>query len=90
MTYCNMPDYYDANTAANAFVPAKEEPTRCDCGEVTKGGNVYCDMCLRQIKEIMEDALDSLKRCCEFTEEQANEAFVYWVENEDVFEEVKC
>lgn len=89
LNYCR--DYYDADRVAqescDALYTEKEEETRCDCGNVSERGSVYCRDCLNNGDAIMQKAVNEVMLYNNCTEDQAEQFACYWLENTEEFKE---
>lgn len=88
----HLRDYYDADAVANEYAARraeKEPPTFCDCGAEAEPGQEYCRACLDVLGAVMRDAIGSLRCDAGFTEEEAEQAVGYWMENMEEFKEGK-
>lgn len=84
-------EYYDPNEIAEEsyierYSIVQNEPTRCDCGEPIEEGFPYCHMHLDDLDFIMMNTKKYLQESG-FSEEDAELAMVYWLENTGEFEE---
>lgn len=84
-----MRDHYDANMVANESAGRAEHdpPALCDCGAAAEPGRAYCRTCAEAIGLTMRKAAETLRRDCEFSEDEAEEAICRWLENPEEFKE---
>lgn len=79
--------YYDANAVACESAAeryADMEPlTLCDCGAVAEPGQVYCDICKKNMHTALNLAIDFLEKYNAVDRETAISQIVYAIE-EDV------